>query len=411
MCELIYNYQCYIFFWFLLATIIVTLGGFIYKYFTQINVLSLNISHVCMNPNDSKLKLSNCETDYYKKMVSIGSDPFTNAIKLIKEEQSVLNFTTIVNLITFLFLPLGCYQLSKQFPKYETIICLLMAIILIEIMTDSEIPCQAVFFQEIDINSENWTKLRNSFIHSEKSDWTYVLGEPQGKFNARVCTFYRKSVFGNPLKKYHGDFGWKGDGRPFLIVVFDRFTLLNAHLPQPLMVKKNLSHRDKNFSNSILMTDYSYYLQEKISKVTDLSTQQKLTIHPGLGTNNPTSAHGSNKLLKSKGLDPKKASLEERLECTQIFGSNKRGGIVVAGTGFSYIGKPTILFRKLLKNTYSDHFSVKRSFIRKWINKNNRYIIAGLDTNIGTGVTEGGLAELFFDNNTYLNIELPIKPF
>lgn len=142
------------------------LVGLLYKYLNQIVVLTLNLSHVCMNPTETKLKNLNCETDYYKKMKSIGSDPFENALRLIRENKSFFNLSRTIDLVVFPFVLIGCFQLIGQYPKYETIISIIMVCVMIGLMINFQMPTQAFLFQEIDQGSENWDKLKNTLIDS-----------------------------------------------------------------------------------------------------------------------------------------------------------------------------------------------------------------------------------------------------
>jgi len=386
------------------------LGGLVYKYLTQIVVLTLNLSHVCMNPTESKLKNFNCETDYYKKMRSIGSDPFENALRLIRDNKSFFSLSRSLKLMLFPGVLIGCFQVIGQYPQYERIISVMMVCVMIVLMINFQMPTQAFLFQEIDQGSENWDKLKNTFIDSQKSDWRYILSESQGKFNAQVCTFYRKSVFGELVNQYQGDFGWDGDGRPYLILILKFVILFNAHLPQPRVAKRKLiTDENIDFDNIEFMYLFGQHLQDKIDQFLpkDFMNYKGLTIHPGMESNNPTSAHGSGKELQKKGIVPKEATLQQRLECTRIFGSNKRGGIVATGCGFFHMFKPEILSCWFFRNTYSDHFAVRRTFWKPMSDSKRKSLIAGLDTNIGTGVQEGGLAGVYFDQYLGLRLLLP----
>ena len=407
--ELFNRCSIYPFFWkSLLVSIFIVLVGLLYRYLNQIVVLTLNVSHVCMNPTESKLKNVNCETDYYKKMISIGSYPFENALTLIRENKSFFNLSRTIDLVMFPLVLIGCFQVIGQYPQYETIISIIMVCVMIRLMINFQMPTQAFLFQEIDQGSENWVKLKNTFIDSQKSDWRYILSEPQGKFNAQVCTFYRKSVFGELFNQYHGDFGWDGDGRPWSILNFKKGTLFNAHFPQPKVAKKKLMKEGKtDIDNSMFMKAFGEHLQDRISKNSDMSSLMRLTIHPDMEPNNPTSAHGSGKELERNGIKSKEATIEQRLKCCRIFGSNKRGGIVVTGSGFSHMFKPEILSYWCLGSTYSDHFAVRRTFSKHQSTPEFSYLIAGIDTNIGTGILEGGLAGVYFDQYIDIRLLLP----
>ena len=275
------------------------------------------------------------------------------------------------------------------------------------IKSDLEEDVKLFFFQEVVLEPvQNWKKLLKVFnLNTENlcsSDWCVEVSKKKsgGKFGARVCTIFNIPLFGKPIRSTCFNTGWEGDGRPCLCVKTENnYTLVNAHFPQPLSIKRNLG-LDNLCSNSVFMSSFSQHLNRLLLQSGgDTKKTILLETNPGIG-DLITCGHGYLLNLQRKGLSVENMTEEQLLEETGFLGGNSRGGsyIFISSNMFK-VSQQVDKCENDLSKCGSDHLSL--TALLSHFRSSEDKVIMGADTNLGYTTEQGGKAQVF------LNTKLP----